>query len=202
MFGRGSAAAMVATLMTVVAGFTISASSANGQRGVQPVGEGARLKGLTSQQTVNSVGQAKRLAKAAGLTGQTITFITHTIPGRDAYVDLPPADPSPGDVFVAEATVFNASHSKRIGKAILHCELATGPVSDTGAGQEAPHGVCEHSISLDGRGALLLTEPFLGDLTSAVIGGTGDFKNVGGQGISYDLGPPDYELLFVVELAH
>jgi hypothetical protein len=193
MFGRRpTAVAMAATLIAGFAALGVAAANANGERGAQPLAERTnKLKQSLSLQTVDSVGQAKRLAAAAGLRGQTISFITHVIPGRDAFVDVPPADFSPGDIFVQEATVFDASHSRQIGEAILHCEL------------QITTATCDHSISLDGRGKLLLSRPFIGNEMGAITGGTGEFKNVGGQGTWFDVlepGEQDFDMLFVVEL--
>jgi hypothetical protein len=194
MFGRRSAVlGITATLIAGLAGLGVGAATANGNGGAQPVAQRAKLKELTSLQTVDSVSQGKRLAAAAGLRGHTITFITHVIPGRDAFVDVPPADISPGDIFIQEATVFNESHTRRIGKALLHCEInITFPT-------------CNHSIWLKGRGKLLLSDPLLvpGQVgLGAITGGTGRFKDVGGQGTWSDLGPPDFDMLFVMEIVH
>jgi hypothetical protein len=190
MFGRRSTA--VATAAALIAGFaalSVAAANADGERGAQPAAEQInKLKESMSLQTVDSVGQAQRLAAAAGLRGQTITFITHVIPGRDVFVDVPPADSSPGDIFVQEASVFDGSHTKVIGEAILRCELQVTTI------------ICDHSVSLNGRGKLLLSRPFIGNEMGAITGGTGDFKNAGGQGTWFDLGEPDFDMLFVVEL--
>jgi hypothetical protein len=149
-----------------------------------------KLMGLTSLRTVHSVDQGRRLAAAAGLRGHPLSFITHVIPGRDAFVDVPPADISPGDIFVQEASVFNGTHSRRIGNAILHCEVHITTVT------------CNHAILLKGRGKLLLSDPLLspGVGLGAITGGTGQFKDVGGQGTWFDLGAPDFDMLFVMEL--
>jgi hypothetical protein len=189
MFGRRSTAVAVAA--TLIAGFAalgVAAANADGEHGAQPAERTNQLKESMSLTTVDSVGQAKHLAAAAGLRGQTITFISHVIPGRDAFVDVPPADFSPGDIFIQEASVFDGSHTRQIGDAILHCELDVTTVT------------CDHSISLNGRGKLLLRLPVIGNEMGAITGGTGDFKNVGGQWAQFDLGEPDFDMLFVVEL--
>jgi len=190
-YGRRSAAVVIAAALIVgFIGLDGAASTAGGDGSGQSGRDQAKVRQAMSSRTVESVGQGKRLAAAAGLRGHTLTFITHVIPGHDVFVDVPPTDVSPGDIFVGEAEVFNASHSRRIGEAILRCDLNIATIT------------CNHAISLDGRGKLLISKPFIGNEMGAITGGTGDFKHASGQGTWFDLNAPDFDMMFVVELRH
>jgi hypothetical protein len=189
MFSRRLAAAgIAATLIAGIAGLGVTVATADGERPTQRTGESAKLREMMGLPTVHSVSRAKGLAAAAGITGRTVTFATHVIPGRDVFVDLPPADFSPGDMFIQEAAVLNGQRTRRIGTAILRCEInITRPT-------------CSHAISLKGRGKLLITNPLIGGYVGAITGGTGDFMNAAGQGTWFDLGEPDFDMLFVMQL--
>jgi hypothetical protein len=189
MFSRRSTAAgIAATLIAGLAGLGVTVATADGERPSQHAGERSNLQQMMGLRTVHSVGQAKRLASAAGIEGRTVTFVTHVIPGRNAFVDVPPADISPGDMFIQEATVLNGQRTRRLGTAILRCDInITTPT-------------CSHAISLKGRGKLLITNPLIGGFMGAITGGTGEFMNAGGQGTWFDLGRPDFDMLFVMQL--
>jgi hypothetical protein len=111
---------------------------------------------------------AKR--RTTRLSGLTITFITHGIAGRDAFVDVLPADFSPGDIFVPR------------GQRIRRIALEADPRSHPGSELHMTTITCDQSVLLNGLGKLLLRWLFIGDEIGAITGGNGDFKNVGGEG--------------------
>ena len=191
MFGRRSAAVAITGMLVAAALSGINAATADSNGETQDKAERATFAQMMSLPTADSPAEARRLAAQAGVKGQTLTFVTHAISGRDAFVDVPPADVSPGDAFIQEARVFNDTHATPIGLAVLHCEIQVTTIT------------CNHTISLNGRGKVLLSKTFIGGDQGAITGGTGEFRDVGGQGTWFaGTVHPNKDMIFVVQLVH
>lgn len=189
---RSFVVAVTAVLLAAAAWSGFNAATADNGGDTQGSAARASLMHRMSLPTARSPAQARQLAAKEGLSGQTLTFVTHVISGRDAFVEVAPEDDvSTGDLFVQEAAVYTANHSQRIGTAVLHCEVGITTLT------------CNHTIWLWARGKILLSNTlfFPGNLVAAVTGGTGDFRDVGGQGMWFEgTVHPDRDMLFVVKL--
>ena len=121
-----------------------------------------------------------RLAAATGLRDETLTFITHVIPGRDAFADVPPVDFSPGDLFVQEAQVFNESHSRQIGKDL--CRLCSPvfsllvieinqrvPVQSVGSQQNQNYEIGDEQRHIKGIGVIQALESSVEEMLMKVL---------------------------------
>jgi hypothetical protein len=183
MTGRRVAALGVAGAMLAGAAWFGVATAAAG-------GDDSRSAGGWSDRTVavHSLAQGQRLAARAGLTGRTLTIVARTV--REAGVNEPPAGQSPGDFFIFEQRLYNASRNV-IGRDTVRCE--NGIRSFT----------CEATARLNGRGTLRVAGSlFPGDrfFRVPVTGGTQKFDDVGGELMVFDLRGGDDLLVF--ELRH
>jgi hypothetical protein len=100
------------------------------------------------------------------------------------FVDVGPAGPSPGDIYVFVDDVFLASApNQRVGQALGRCAVIDPASVRLG---------CSITTSL--RGGDIVTDGTLtnapgGTSTGAITGGTGRFRNARGESV-LDLGPP------------
>jgi hypothetical protein len=100
------------------------------------------------------------------------------------FVDVGPAGPSPGDLYVFTDDVFYASNPKtKIGEADGRCVMVDPRTARFGCTiiTSLPDG----DIVTDGKTTLVPGTTS----TGAVTGGTGDFRNARGEA-TLDLGPP------------
>jgi hypothetical protein len=121
---------------------------------------------------------------ATATNPERIDIITRATAIND-FVDVGPAGPSPGDVYVFVDDVFLAkAPSQRVGEALGRCTLIDPPSARFGCSinTSLPDG----SITTDGT---LINVPGTVS-TGAITGGTGRFRNARGEGV-LDLGSPE-----------
>src|SRR3954447_7743317 len=104
------------------------------------------------------------------------------------FVDVGPAGPSPGDIYVFVDDVFlpNAPNT-RVGQALGRCTLIDPATARLGCNIRTSLDVKDkNTITTDGT---LINLPDTVS-TGAITGGTGRFRNARGEGV-LDLGPPE-----------
>jgi hypothetical protein len=115
---------------------------------------------------------------------ERIDIITRATAIND-FVDVGPAGPSPGDIYVFVDDVFLAkAPNQRVGDALGRCTVIDPASARLGCSinTSLPAG----SIMTDGT---LINVPGAVS-TGAITGGTGRFRNARGEGM-LDLGPPE-----------
>jgi hypothetical protein len=101
------------------------------------------------------------------------------------FVDVGPAGPTPGDIYVFVDDVFLPSApSRRVGQALGRCTVIDPASARLG---------CSTTTSLPGGS--IITDGTLTNVsgvisTGAITGGTGRFRNARGEAV-LDLGPPE-----------
>jgi hypothetical protein len=115
---------------------------------------------------------------------ERIDIISRATPINN-FVDVGPAGPTPGDIYVFVDDVFFAKDpNQKVGDALGRCTLIDPPTARFG---------CSISTSLpDGRimtdGTLINAPNAIS--TGAITGGTGKYRNARGEGV-LDLGPQE-----------
>jgi len=102
---------------------------------------------------------------------ETLRFIIHERVGE--VVDLPPRGDSTGDVFTWTGPAYDNSHHRRIGRFNARCELTLGST------------LCHTTVVIEGRGKVVFTQTnWPNSRKYVVVGGSGYYTGVGGQGSS------------------
>ncbi len=111
-----------------------------------------------------------RLAQAEPAP-ETLRFVLHERVGE--VVDLPPRGDSTGDVVTWTGPAYNIAHDRRIGRFNARCELTLGS------------SLCHTTVVVAGRGKVVFTQTNWPDSREyVVVGGSGHYTGVGGQGTS------------------
>jgi hypothetical protein len=118
---------------------------------------------------VASLAEAERLAGAAGSGAGTLILVARTV--REAEVDVPPENFSPGDFFLFEDRLFDSSGTRAVGRDSGRCELGIQTFS------------CEATAQVTGKGKIRVAGSLFSenDAVLPVTGGTGAYEGVGGQ---------------------
>jgi len=126
-------------------------------------------------------------AKAATARDHTKVLTALEIEDRSVAIDVGDPGESAGDYFVAEGTLKSADGTKTIGRDSVHCTLSVRAF------------VCDATASIFGKGKITVYGAFFreNDSRIAVTGGTGAYKEAGGQ---LTIAPSGNNTLLVFEL--